>query len=137
MIELIVPPEQAQLARLGDDQRSRLAGDQDVYDRELRPKLMVETIRTLQGAGIEPDVWKVEGLDRREDCEKIVETARHYGRERVGCIILGRGSDEQEVRSWLKTAASVPGFIGFAVGRTTWWDAVRPGMRIRSPGKWL
>src|SRR6185437_16782400 len=32
MIELIVPPEQAQLACLGGDQRSRLAGDQDVYD---------------------------------------------------------------------------------------------------------
>jgi myo-inositol catabolism protein IolC len=124
MIELIVPPEQAQLAHLGGDQKARLAGDQDVYDRELRPKLMVETIRTLQGAGIEPDVWKVEGLDRREDCEKIVETARNYGREKVGCIVLGHGSDEQKVRSWLKTAASISGFIGFAVGRTTWWDAV-------------
>jgi myo-inositol catabolism protein IolC len=124
MIELIVPPEQAQLARLGGDQAARLAGDQDVYDRELRPKLMVETIRTLQAAGVEPDVWKVEGLDRREDCEKIVETARHSGREKVGCIILGRGSKEQKVRSWLKTAAGVSGFIGFAIGRTTWWDAV-------------
>ena len=85
---------------------------------------MIETIRTLQGAGVAPDVWKVEGLDRQEDCEKVVETARHYGREKVGCIILGRGSDEQKVRSWLKTAANVPGFIGFAIGRTTWWDAV-------------
>lgn len=98
--------------------------DQPVYDRELRPKLMVETIEALQGAGVEPDVWKVEGLDRREDCEKIVETARHSGREKVGCIILGRGSDEQKVLSWLKTAAGVSGFIGFAIGRTTWWDAV-------------
>lgn len=124
IIELIVPPEQAQLVRLGGDQAARLRGDQAAYDRDLRPKLMVETIRTLQGAGVEPDVWKVEGLDRREDCEKIVETARHSGRERVGCIILGRGSDQQKVRSWLKTAAGVPGFIGFAIGRTTWWDAV-------------
>jgi myo-inositol catabolism protein IolC len=116
MIELIVPPEKAQLDRLG--------GDQAVYDHDLRPKLMVETIQGLQSAGVEPDVWKVEGLDRREDCEKIVATARQHGREKVGCIILGRGSDEQKVRAWLKTAAAVPGFIGFAVGRTTWWDAV-------------
>lgn len=116
MIELIVPPEKTQL--------ERLRGDQAVYDRELRPKLMVETIETLQGADVEPDIWKVEGLDRREDCEKIVEATRQHGREKVGCIVLGRASDEQEVRAWLKTAASVPGFIGFAVGRTTWWDAV-------------
>ncbi len=116
MIELLVPPEKTQL--------ERLKGDQAAYDRELRPKLMIETIRTLQEAGVDPDVWKVEGLDRRVDCEKIVETARRDGRTKVGCIILGRGSDEQKVLSWLTTAADVAGFIGFAVGMTTWWDAV-------------
>lgn len=116
MIELLVPPEKAQLQSLGDGQAA--------YDQQMRPKLMVETIRTLQDAGVEPDVWKVEGLDRHTDCEKIVETARRGGRSKVGCIILGRGSDEQKVLSWLKVAASVTGFIGFAVGRTTWWDAV-------------
>ena len=26
------------------------------------------------------------------------------------------------MRQWLATAAAVPGFIGFAVGRTTFWD---------------
>lgn len=116
MIELLVPAEKSQ--------RDHLGGDRAAYDRELRPKLMVETIRELQEAKVEPDVWKVEGLDRREDCGKIVETARRQGREKVGCIILGRGSDEQKVRAWLKAAARVPGFIGFAIGRTTWWDAI-------------
>jgi myo-inositol catabolism protein IolC len=28
------------------------------------------------------------------------------------------------VREWLATAAAVPGYIGFAVGRTTFWDAL-------------
>ncbi len=116
MIELLVPPEKPQLERLG--------GDQTAYDRELRPKLMIQTIRTFQCAEVEPDFWKVEGLDRRADCEKIVETARQDGRSEVGCIILGHGSDEKKVLSWLKTASDVAGFIGFAVGRTTWWDAV-------------
>jgi myo-inositol catabolism protein IolC len=69
-------------------------------------------------------VWKIEGLDLREDCEKIVAMARRDGRKKIGCIILGRGSDEQSVLRWLKTAADVPGFIGFAVGRTTWWEAM-------------
>ena len=115
MFELLVPAEQAQLDRLG----SRAA-----YDRELRPTLVIGTIRALQDAGVEPDVWKIEGLERREDCEKTVDTARRDGRTRVGCIVLGRGSDEQAVLRWLNVAAGVHGFIGFAVGRTTWLEAV-------------
>jgi 5-dehydro-2-deoxygluconokinase len=114
MFELLVPPEKAQLDRVGSDKKA--------YDLELRPQLMVEAIEQLQDAQIEADVWKIEGLDRREDCEKIVSAARRGGRDKVGCIILGRGEDDQKVREWLTTAASVPGFIGFAVGRTTFWD---------------
>lgn len=114
MFELLVPPEKAQL--------DKLKGDRKAYDRELRPRLMVETIQQLQDAHVEPDVWKIEGLDRREDCERIVATARGGGREKVGCIILGRGEDDKKVREWLITAAGVPGFIGFAVGRTDFWD---------------
>jgi myo-inositol catabolism protein IolC len=114
MFELLVPPEKAQLERLG--------GDKALYDEELRPRLMVETIRELQSAGVEPDIWKVEGLDRAEDCVRIVRAARADGREHVGCIILGRGEDDRRVRQWLATAGSVPGFVGFAVGRTTFWD---------------
>jgi 5-dehydro-2-deoxygluconokinase len=114
MFELLVPAEQAQL--------DRLKGDKKAYDLELRPRLMVEAVRQLQDAGVEADVWKIEGLDRREDCEKMVAAARRGGRDRVGCIVLGRGEDDKKVREWLRTAAAVPGFIGFAVGRTTFWN---------------
>ncbi len=114
MFELLVPAEKAQL--------DQLKGDKKAYDLELRPRLMVQAIRELQDAGVEPDVWKIEGLDRREDCEKIVAAARGGGRDRVGCIILGRGEDDRKVREWLTTAAAVPGFVGFAVGRTSFWD---------------
>jgi 5-dehydro-2-deoxygluconokinase len=76
----------------------------------------------LRDVGVEPDVWKIEGLDRREDCEAIVAAARRGGRDRVGCIVLGRGEDDDKVREWLTTAAGVPGFIGFAVGRTDFWE---------------
>ena len=69
-------------------------------------------IHKLQDAGVEPDVWKIEGLDRREDCERIVAAARRDGRDGVGCIVLGRGENEAKVREWLTTAAGVPGFIG-------------------------
>ena len=114
MFELLVPAEKAQL--------DKLKGDKKAYDLELRPRLMVEAIQELQDAGVEPDLWKIEGLDRREDCEKIVAAARRGGRDTVGCIILGRGEDDRKVREWLGTAAAVPGFIGFAVGRTVFWD---------------
>jgi 5-dehydro-2-deoxygluconokinase len=100
----------------------RLQGDKKAYDLELRPRLMIEAIRQLQDAGVEPDVWKIEGLDRPEDCAKIVVAARRGGRDKVGCIVLGRGEDDNKVREWLSTAAPVPGFIGFAVGRTAFWD---------------
>ena len=113
MFELLVPAEKSQLAQL--------KGDKKAYDRELRPRLMAETILQLQDAQVEPDVWKIEGLDRREDCEKIVAVARRGNRDKVGCIILGRGEDDQKVREWLATAATVDGFIGFAVGRTSFW----------------
>jgi len=114
MFELLVPAEKSQLAQFN--------GDKKAYDLELRPKLMVQAIEELQAAGVEPDVWKVEGLDRKEDCEKIVVAARQGGRDNVSCIILGRGEDDKKVQEWLTTAAKVPGFIGFAVGRTDFWD---------------
>ena len=114
MFELLVPAENAQL--------ERLHGDRKAYDLTLRPHLMAEAIQALQDAGVEPDVWKIEGLERRADCENVVAAARRQGRNQVGCIILGRGEDDAKVREWLSIAAAVPGFIGFAVGRTSFWD---------------
>ena len=114
MFELLVPAEKHQLERVN--------GDRKAYDLQLRPKLMVGAIQQMQDAGVEPDVWKIEGLDRRDDCEKVVAAARRSGRDKVGCIILGRGEDDAKVHEWLKVAATVPGFIGFAVGRTSFWQ---------------
>jgi myo-inositol catabolism protein IolC len=114
MFELLVPAEPAQLERLG--------GDPKKYDLELRPRLMAQAIEELQDAGVEPDIWKIEGLDRRDDCVRTVAAARRGGRDHVACIVLGRGEDDLKVREWLSTAADVPGFIGFAVGRTIFWD---------------
>jgi myo-inositol catabolism protein IolC len=114
MFELLVPAEKAQLDKLN--------GDKKTYDLQLRPGLMLRALEELQTAGVEPDVWKIEGLERKEDCERIVATAKRGGRDNVSCIILGRGEDDAKVHEWLTIAATVPGFIGFAVGRTDFWD---------------
>jgi myo-inositol catabolism protein IolC len=114
LFELLVPAEPEQLERVG--------GSAERYDLELRPALVAEAVRELQDAGVEPHIWKIEGLDRREDCERVAEQARSGGRNDVACIVLGRGADDDKVVHWLEQAASVPGFVGFAVGRTLWWN---------------
>jgi myo-inositol catabolism protein IolC len=114
IFELLVPASPMQL--------EQLEGDKNAYDLQVRPRLMMQAIQALQDAGVEPDVWKIEGLDRQEECVKVVGMARRDGRNTVGLIVLGRGAERDRVVHWLKTAASVPGFIGFAVGRTSFWQ---------------
>jgi 5-dehydro-2-deoxygluconokinase len=109
MFELLAP-EKSGLKDVG--------GERKADCHEFRFGLMVLAIHELQDSGVEPDLWKIEGLDARTDCGKVVEAARRGGRDKVSCIVLGRGEDDQKVREWLATAAAVPGFIGFAVGRT-------------------
>jgi 5-dehydro-2-deoxygluconokinase len=115
MFEMLVPAEKSQL-----DQ----AGSKEAYETQLRPTLMVRSIGEIQAAGIEPNVWKIEGLERTSDCEKIVAAARQGGRDSVGCIVLGRGESEKKVVDWLQAAAPVEGFIGFAVGRSTFLSTI-------------
>jgi 5-dehydro-2-deoxygluconokinase len=117
LFELLVPAEDAQL--------EKVAGDESRYDLELRPELMRAAIGYIQEAGVEPDVWKIEGLDRQEDCEAIVEQVRSGGRDNVVCVVLGRGADDAQVDRWLRAGAPVEGYVGFAIGRSIWWDALK------------
>jgi len=116
LFELLVPATQTQLERVG--------GDATRYDLEIRPKLTVDAIRELQEADVEPDIWKVEGLDTREDCERVAAQARSGDRPTVACIVLGRGADKARVKHWLEQGSGVRGYIGFAIGRTLWWQAL-------------
>ena len=116
MLELLVPPEPAQLAAVGHDQ-SR-------FDRETRAGLTVTAIDQIAGDGLHPALWKIEGPESLQDAARIAEAVRSADPD-AGCLVLGRGADDAAVRRWLAIAAATDGFTGFAVGRTIWWDALR------------
>jgi myo-inositol catabolism protein IolC len=118
LFELLVPAT--------DDQLEQVGGDSDRYDSELRPELMRRAIEAIQDFGIEVDIWKIEGVDERSDCETLAKQTRTgEGRENVVCVVLGRGASTEKVEEWLRAGAPVEGYIGFAIGRSIWWDALK------------
>lgn len=117
MFELLVPATKEQLAKVSNE-TSR-------FDKEVRPALMVRAMKELQDHGVEADVWKLEGMETEADCTKVVAQAKVGGRKNVGVILLGRGENAEKVNHWLKVAARVPGLIGFAVGRTIFWEPLK------------
>jgi myo-inositol catabolism protein IolC len=118
LFELLVPAEDSQLEQVG--------GDADRYDAELRPELMRRAIEDCQNFGIEVDIWKIEGVDEQSDCEMLAQqTRRGEGREGVVCVVLGRGASDDKVDQWLRAGAPVEGYVGFAIGRSIWWDALK------------
>jgi myo-inositol catabolism protein IolC len=116
LFELLVPATDAQLEEAG--------GDSDRYDTELRPDLMRRAIEDIQDHGIDVDIWKIEGVDERSDCETLAQTTRRDGRDGVVCVLLGRGASDDKVDHWLRQAAPVEGFVGFAIGRSIWGEAL-------------
>ena len=117
MLELLVPPSVLQL--------KAVAGDRARFDREVRAELTIRAMGQLQEAGVEPVLWKHEGFEQPADYERVAAAARGGGRDHVGCIILGRGEDAAAVERWLRAGAGVSGVVGWAIGRTIWWDPLR------------
>ncbi|HEY8318865.1 MAG TPA: DUF2090 domain-containing protein [Amnibacterium sp.] len=115
ILELLVPATDHDLAKVD--------GDTDRYDREIRPDLTVRIIEYLQDRGVEPAIWKIEGLATREAAERISAATRRDGRP-ARCIVLGRHAPKEQLDEWLRIAAPVEGFLGFAIGRSIWWDVV-------------
>ena len=114
MFELLVPATEGQLGSVEQDT--------GIYDLRLRPALTTRAIQELQEAGVEPDVWKLEGMDHAVAARGVVAQAQAGGRGKVGVIVLGRGEDEERVHHWLSVGAQTEGVIGFAAGRTVFWQ---------------
>jgi myo-inositol catabolism protein IolC len=109
IVELLVPATPEQKAKAGQD-----------YDAQVRPGLTDQVIRDMQSAGVEPDIWKIEGLETVDAARGVVATAREGGRDNVRCIVLGRDAPAERLDHWLSVAAGVDGFHGFAIGRSIW-----------------
>lgn len=114
LVEPLVPPT--------DDNLAGVEGDKRRYDAEIRPGLMVQMVEEFHAAGVEPDIWKIEGMSDPADYTAFVKETQIDGREHVGTVILGRGETRDKVEEWMRAGRSVPGVVGFAVGRTIFWD---------------
>ncbi len=117
LFELLVPATDADMAKVDGDSRR--------YDLEIRPDLTMASIEQILAAGIEPDIWKIEGLDDRADCERLATLIRSDGRDNVCAVVLGRGADDAAVDHWLEQGAPVEGYAGFAIGRSIWTGGVK------------
>ena len=117
LLEFLVPATEEQLASVENDQAR--------YDSEIRPKLAVKVVEEMRERGADPDIWKIEGLDTSEDCEKVAHAIRTGDREDVIAVVLGRGASDEKVNEWLKAGSSVEGYKGFAIGRSIFWDALK------------
>jgi len=113
IVELLVPAT--------DDDLRSVGGDKARYDDELRPKLTLDVIGFLQDHGADPALWKVEGMDKSADAAAVADLAKRGGRT-ADCIVLGRHASQDDLDRWLDVAAPLPGYVGFAIGRSIWWD---------------
>lgn len=116
LIEPLIPATEQQMNQAG--------GDQKRFDTSIRPDLTVGMIEQLQQAGVEPDIWKLEGMYDGASYKKVVQEVKKDGRENVGVVILGRGAGREEVEKWLLAGKNINGIIGFAIGRTIFWEAL-------------
>ncbi|MCL5010495.1 MAG: DUF2090 domain-containing protein [Patescibacteria group bacterium] len=114
LVEVLIEPTEGELKKAN--------GDKSLYDRNTRPSLAIDVVSEFQEAGIEPDVWKMEGMETRDSYQKLVNQAKADGGNDVGVVVLGRGAKPSQVEKWIYEAAGVPGVIGFAVGRTVFWE---------------
>jgi myo-inositol catabolism protein IolC len=116
LYELLVPGTAAQLDSVGQDK--------DRYDADVRPTLEVQVIAENQQAGVEPSIWKIEGLETADAASAVVAQIRAGGRSDVDAILLGRDAPRDRLLHWIDIAAPIDGFVGFAIGRSIWEDAI-------------
>jgi myo-inositol catabolism protein IolC len=82
----------------------------------------------LQDYGVEPTFWTVKGLDRHDDAVAVAAMAQRGGR-RARCLAGGGHASHDRLEHWLQVAAPIPGWAGFSIGHSIWWDPLRAHLR--------
>ena len=88
------------------------------------PGHTLQVMEYLQDHGAEPAFWAVEGVSRHDDAIAVAATAQRGGR-RARCLVGGRDAPYDELQHWMQVAAPIPGWAGFAIGRSIWWAPLR------------
>jgi 5-dehydro-2-deoxygluconokinase len=115
ILEIVVPATGAD--------KDATEGDMDRYDDELRPGHTLRVMEYLQDHGVEPAIWQIEGLVRHDDAVTVAAMAQRRGR-RARCIAGGTYAPKDKLEHRLQVAAPIPGWTGFAIGRSIWWDSL-------------
>ena len=118
LFELLVPATDEQLASVD--------GDTDRYDAELRPELMRRAIAEHPGLRLRGRHLEDRGR-RRPRGRRHARQADPRGRRARGRRLRPARPRRQrrKVDQWLRAASPVEGFVGFAIGRSIWWDALK------------
>lgn len=116
LIEPLIEPSAEDLALVG--------GDKKRFDAELRPQKFAEAVKEMHAAGVQPDVWKIEGTETKEAMDVCSMAAFDGGKPGVQIVILGRGETQPKVDHWLAVSAKSRGVTGFAVGRTVFGEVI-------------
>lgn len=113
LFELLVPATESQLRHF----KSKLK-----YDQLSRPKYTAKAIEEIRNFGIEPDIWKLEAMEKKEDWPKVIKTIKKNNIKDFKIVVLGRAAPEKVVKMWLKKASGFEEIFGFAVGRTIFYN---------------
>ncbi|MBD3359941.1 MAG: DUF2090 domain-containing protein [Candidatus Buchananbacteria bacterium] len=109
LFELLVPATDKQL---------EVYKDKFNYDKKARPNLTKRAIKEIRVFGIEPDIWKLEAMEKKSDWPMIIKEIKKDNKKDFKIIVLGRAAPKKVVKYWLKNAAGFEEIFGFAIGRT-------------------
>ncbi len=96
------------------------AGSRENFDNMYRADLMKQAVREVRSV-LKPTIWKLEGMNSHEEWDKILSVLSPE--EKI--IVLGRGENKENVSKWLDIAAKKPNIVGFAIGRTIFYNPLK------------
>jgi myo-inositol catabolism protein IolC len=121
MCDLVVPPTQRQV----------LCGIR-AYGRRVLAGLTTRAIAQLLEAGVEPDVWVIEGFEREDEYRHVVAAAAARDDPSARCVVRAAGHGDAKTRELMTAGLPVPGIAGVVLARASLWEPAVAWMSGRS-----